>query len=190
MKINLGIVTTIIILTCLVAFIIELADPSLLDYSSFSYSNFITYPWVLLTSSFLHAGLMHLGYNLFALVMLGYGLELKTGPKFMIMLYLTSTITGNTAFALLFPRASAVGISGFIYGVIGALIIIRPKMRILVPGFITPIPVWLGGPLMGLGEFLLSFTLADGIAHIAHLGGLAAGLVLGFIGKVKIRPEH
>ncbi len=104
------------------------------------------------------------------------------------MLFFVSVLTANAFFIIFFPGFKAVGISGFIYGLIGALMVKDPFLKVLMPiGLISiPAPVIIAGPVIAFIEFLFSFTVADGVAHAAHLGGFIAGLILGFISRQSL----
>ncbi len=176
-ELNFGKTTLVLMLICAAVFIIELLNPSMIDWLSFSSNK----PATIVISAFAHGGYVHLFYNLFALFIFGNMLEVRVGSKKMIVLFFASVITANLSFALFFPGVSAVGISGFIYALIGALMMVDPRVKMpLALGYLMiAVPIIIAGPLMMLGELLLSFMIVDGIAHIAHLTGFLLGFLLG-----------
>ena len=140
-------------------------------------------PWRLLTSVFLHGGIMHLVLNMWALLILGVLAEILFGRRSFVAMYLACGISASMVsvwwhFHSGNPGIVAVGASGAIFGLAGALIpalLLQKNERIRQA---------LKGNLVGIGVFVL-YNIAYGFkeAHIdnsAHLGGLAAGLVLGF----------
>ncbi len=191
LEINVKPVTISLILICIILFFFSSLFPSIIDLLSISADNFSVNPLVIITAAFLHRGWAHLLFNLFALFFFGTALESESGSKFMVLLFIASVTIANFAFMFLFPDSSAVGISGFVYGLIGSLVIIKPKLRILMPlGFISiPMPVLVAGPLIALGEFILSAANLYNIAHVAHFGGFIAGFAFGLIERFKKRKR-
>jgi len=143
--------------------------------------NFLKNPLVVFTSALIHADIFHLVFNMAALFFLGNAFEINFGSKSMVVLFILSASASCFFFWMFFPFSSAVGISGFIYGLIGCLMVLKPSLKILLPlGFVSiPAPVIIAGPVIGFIEFIFSSTVADGIAHSAHLGGFIAGFVFG-----------
>ena len=144
-------------------------------------------PFTILTSMFLHGGLVHLGGNMLFLWIFGNNVEDVLGRGRFVAFYLgcgiaaalaqvgVSVMTGD----LLTPM---VGASGAIAGVLGAYLALFPGARVLtlVPIFIFIQLVWLpAGLLIGVWVVLqvlpMLFGAAGGIAYMAHLGGFIAG---------------
>lgn len=135
-------------------------------------------PWTLLTSMFAHGDMGHLFFNMFALFVFGTALERKIGSGNFLLLYLLSGIVGGIGFMLLdSPFGSAVGASGAIYGVIGAVALLMPNMVVYLMGI--PMPMYIAG-FVYLGIELFGLGAADGIAHSAHILGLFGGVGAGF----------
>lgn len=125
--------------------------------------------WRIITAGFLHAGLLHVGTNMFALFVLGPPLENSLGRVRFATLYLTALIAGSLGALLVSPQQLTVGASGAIFGLMGALLAGRPAG--FRPGAIVP---WL--------VINLIFTVAvPGISIGGHLGGLAGGFVAGVV---------
>ena len=134
--------------------------------------------WRFLTAIFLHGGIVHLLYNLFALLFFGFILERKIGSRNFLIVFFISGIIGNII-AINF-YSSSLGASGAIYGILGCLAIINPMMMvfafgILMPMFIAAI-VWIIGDLMGVFGFG-----GSNIGYIAHLGGVFVGIAAGIL---------
>lgn len=141
-----------------------------------------------LTSMFLHGGLLHLGSNMLYLWIFGNNIEDSMGHGRFIVFYLLCGVVAAAAHALPMPGSEIpmIGASGAISGVLGAYILLHPGSRILtvVPlGFILVpfrIPaVVLLGLWIGL-QFVQSMGAPDGagIAFRAHVGGFIAGMLL------------
>jgi hypothetical protein len=138
-------------------------------------------PYLILTSMFAHGGLQHLFFNMFALFIFGSALEKKIGSGNFLLLYIISGILGGIGFMLLgTPFSSALGASGAIYGIIGAVAFLMPNMRIFLMGI--PMPMYIAGFLYMAIE-LFSLGASDGIAHSAHLLGLFGGVAIAYLFK-------
>jgi membrane associated rhomboid family serine protease len=129
-------------------------------------------PYRLVTTAFLHAGVLHLGFNMVALYFLGLLLEPAIGTWRFLGLYAVSVLCGSFGALLLDPNALTVGASGGIFGLMsGAFLIARHR--------------GLDQLASQIGFFVILnivFTLSN--THIslgAHLGGLIGGAVAGFL---------
>jgi membrane associated rhomboid family serine protease len=124
----------------------------------------------MLTSGFLHANLIHIGFNMFLLFMLGRLLEPALGTPRFVILYFSSLLAGSFGALLMDPNALTVGASGAVFGLFGAgFLIARERgMNSLAGelGFLIVI------------NLVLSFTVR-GISAGGHLGGLVGGLICG-----------
>ncbi|MEX2447728.1 MAG: rhomboid family intramembrane serine protease [Solirubrobacterales bacterium] len=122
----------------------------------------------LLTGGFLHASLIHIGFNMFALYFLGRILEPGIGTPRFVALYFASLLAGSFGAVLLSPDALTIGASGAVFGIFGATFVIARSRRI--EGLAGSIGVIL----------LLNLVITFGRPEISiggHLGGLAAGLL-------------
>ena len=143
-----------------------------------------TRPWILLTSMFLHGGINHLLFNMYALFIFGPLLEQRMGAKRFLFLYLGSGIFA--AFLSSFFYDFALGASGAIMGVIGALIILMPDLKLLL-FFVVPMPLWAVGVVYALIDAWGVF-FPSGVGNMAHLVGMGFGLAYGlFLKKEKKR---
>lgn len=140
----------------------------------------------LITSIFLHGDFTHLFFNSFALLMFGGILERIIGYRNFLLIFFFSGILGGlayvlTAYLLNETQIPAVGASGSIYGIIGALAILRPTTIVLV--YFVPIPLLFLAFFWIITETIATlfqfFGLKSSIASQAHLVGLLFGLIYG-----------
>lgn len=131
------------------------------------------------TSMFLHFGLQHLFYNMLVLIFLGDYLEAAVGKIRFLIIYLAGGIAGNLlsiAYELYTQEfAVSAGASGAIFSVTGALIYLVLRKKDRVPGLSGQRLI-----LMAVLTILQGMT-AIGIDNEAHIGGLAAGFLLGWL---------
>jgi membrane associated rhomboid family serine protease len=121
--------------------------------------------WRLITSAFLHYGIIHLGMNMLALWWFGQALEAALGAARYVMLYLVSGLAGSAGALLLAPDRFTLGASGAIFGIMGAAVVLE-QQRIYV----------FGGGALGVVILNLAFTFfIPNISIGGHLGGLAGG---------------
>ncbi len=125
--------------------------------------------WQLVTSMFTHVQLWHIGFNMFALYALGPQLELAVGRARFLALYFLSGLAGS---ALVFwGDRGALGASGAIFGLMGALLIVAIKVRGDVRGILT----WIGI------NFVITFVFVNSISWEGHLGGFLGGTAIGVV---------
>jgi membrane associated rhomboid family serine protease len=140
--------------------------------------------WQLLTFQFLHGGLLHIICNLIVLYFFGRALEEHLGRKRFLRLYLASGVVGGLLqmlFAAMFPGAfggAVVGASAGVFGLVAAFATLFPDRTLtLLLFFVIPVSMR-ARTLLWLSLALAVFGIVipgDGIAHAAHLGGIAAG---------------
>jgi membrane associated rhomboid family serine protease len=122
--------------------------------------------WRLVTSGFLHANPIHLLLNMVVLWFLGQAIEPSFGHVKFAALYVASLLTGSLGVMLLEPGSAAVGASGAVYGLMGALVILYRDRGIAITQ----------SPIFGLLVINLLFTFFyPNISIGAHLGGLVGG---------------
>ena len=145
-------------------------------------------PWLaMLTSMFLHGGLLHLGGNMLYLWIFGNNIEDRLGRVGYLAFYLVAGVAATLTHVFLQPESTIplVGASGAIAGVMGAYLVWFPNTRINtliflgIFGFMTKITAkW----LLGFWFVLQFFTNPnDGVAWAAHVGGFVFGLVAGLV---------
>ena len=188
-----------------VAFLVELAQPSEGALQAFiqawgvvpqEYSAAQDIPptiplpfWsTLFTSMFLHGGWMHLGGNMLYLWIFGDNLEKVMGAARFLAFYLVCGLVASFAHIAFGPGSSipAVGASGAISGVLGGYLLLFPhnRVRVLTRGGVAHVPAivvlgfWIVIQLInGVGS-VAATTESAGVAYMAHIGGFVAGLVL------------
>jgi len=130
--------------------------------------------WRLFSAMFLHAGLLHLGFNLYALWLFGRVIEDELGRAWFLVIYFVSGLLASVASYAFGPvTALAVGASGAIFGIFGAFIAFNWRRRHTPLGRAN---LRTAGTLL-----LLNLILAVGYRSIdwrAHVGGLVAGLAV------------
>jgi membrane associated rhomboid family serine protease len=128
--------------------------------------------WRLVTSGFLHAGLIHIAFNMYLLYILGTLLEPAIGRARFLVLYFTSLLGGSLGALLVSPNSLTVGASGAVFGLMGgAVVIMRAR------GFD---PMASGIPALIALNLLITFVF-PGIAIGGHIGGLVAGVIAGYV---------
>jgi|SRR3989338_757180 len=138
--------------------------------------------WRFVTAIFLHGDTVHLLYNLFALLLFGSILERLIGEKKFLLVFFATGILANLISVSFYP--SSLGASGAIFGVIGALIFIRPSLPVWVFGL--PMPIFIAGILWAVGDVMGAFGFGQsGIGNIAHLSGMFFGLLFGVLFRKK-----
>jgi membrane associated rhomboid family serine protease len=147
------------------------------DWLAFRPTQVLTHPWTLLTYMFVHGSFLHLLFNMLALFFFGPPLEERWGSREFIKFYLICGL-GGALLSFVFARdSSIIGASGAVYGVMLAFAMNWPDVPIYIWGIF---PVKAKYLVIGLGAIALYSAAAsssDGVAHFAHLGGLAAGFL-------------
>ncbi len=165
-------------LVCILIFIIQVSIPEFTDLFILNQQSYIQ-PYRFITAIFLHGSTIHLIYNLFALVFFGLILEKFIGSKNFLIVFFISGILANVLSVNFYT--SALGASGAIFGIIGALTIKKPLMTVFA--FSLPMPLFLASLIWAAGDVLGFFYASDNIANLAHLSGLGFGLIFGLIFK-------
>lgn len=170
--------TSTFIVTCVVGFIFQNIT-SLWIYLAFYPRVAFRAPWMFITSIFLHADLSHLFFNIVALLFFGTSLERLIGRRVFPILFLSSGVIGNIGYLITDPasRIPAIGASGAIYGVIGALATLQPFALVFIYGFL-PLPLIVAAALWVLLDLVGLFAPSE-VAHGAHLGGMVVGVLFG-----------
>jgi membrane associated rhomboid family serine protease len=126
----------------------------------------------LITSGFLHVGLVHLGMNMLVLWLVGSQLERVLGHARFFGLYFVSLLAGSFAVVLAMPNTAAVGASGAIFGLLGAMFAFQRDRGI------NSMQSGLGGLI--ILNLVITFAI-PGIAIADHIGGLIAGFATGWL---------
>jgi membrane associated rhomboid family serine protease len=128
--------------------------------------------WRLVTSGFLHYGLIHILFNMYALYILGSWLERSAGRTRLAVVYLVSLLGGAFGALILSPNSLTAGASGAIYGLMGAFFAAGRTQGISIRQ----------SPLFGI--LLLNLFLTFGLGGLSiggHLGGLVGGALAGWV---------
>lgn len=130
-------------------------------------------PWTIVTYMFLHAGVMHLAFNMLALFFFGPRVEERLGSRSFLYLYIISGISGALLSLIMGPSAAVLGASAAVFGVMLAFAWFWPDAPIHIWGII-PIPARM---LVIITTVLSLWSGLGGarsnVAHFAHLGGYA-----------------
>ncbi|MFA5862452.1 MAG: rhomboid family intramembrane serine protease [Candidatus Thermoplasmatota archaeon] len=185
-----GKMTWIILGICIGVYLIEellyvARNPLLFDLFYIK-SNFIVQPWTILTSIFAHdpLNLNHLFLNMIALIFFGASVEKLLGTKRYTYLFLGAGAIAGMAEVVIevvlgHPDVAALGASGALMGLMGALVVLAPTLTVLV-FFVIPAPLWALVALYVVLDLVGAFTPGSTVAHFAHLTGLAIGLAYGY----------
>jgi len=157
-------------------FIASLIRPDVIPLLGLQPVSFLHEPWTILSNMFVHAGFWHIFANMFTLYFFGSYLLGLIGEAKFLLVYFGGGILGNVMFILLgHPHDIAVGASGAVFALGGALAAMRPKLKVII--FPIPIPLDLWIAVIG-GFLVISFL--PYVAWQAHLGGLGLGLIAGY----------
>lgn len=161
-------------------FILQQIFPWITESFKLVSGDVLSRPWILLTSVFLHSGVLHLIYNLFALVLFGLVTERIIGSGRMLLLFILSGILASIGSCFIYH--SALGASGAIFGIMGCLVMLRPKGVMFVYGM--PMPLWISAFVWAAFDILGLFAPGN-VANLAHLAGLGFGLVFGLFLRAR-----
>ncbi len=151
--------------------------------------------WQPVTYMFLHAGLLHLLFNMLALWMFGTELERMWGTRYFLKFYLVTGIGAAVltilvsllpfGFASMIYVVPTIGASGAIYGLLLAYALYFPDRPIYMY-FLFPVPAKIFVLIMGAIAFYASLAEAGGVANATHLGGLLVGYL--FLKSARVHP--
>jgi membrane associated rhomboid family serine protease len=177
-----------LIVANLVVFLLQMTifvNPGFVGTFGFAPLDALARPWTVVTYLFLHANILHLAFNLLALFVFGPPVEERMGGGAFFVYYLLCGLGGaalSFALAMVFQQIQPmIGASAAVYGVLLAFAWAWPDQPISV--FPLPEPIaakWLVTFYVAVSLVLALFNLyglSDGVAHLAHLGGFATGLV-------------
>ena len=177
---SLGPIGFLIVVNIIMYVATSILSELFIDLFGLSRLDFPAQWWTIVTNLFIHdpfPGIWHIIANMLTLYFFGsYLIRLVDSRNFFIV-YFLGGLLGNAFYLLMGPLYSiAIGASGAIFAVAGALTVLRPRLTV----FIIPIPVPIPLFVAVLGGFVL-LSFMPGVAWQAHLGGLALGLVAGYI---------
>jgi membrane associated rhomboid family serine protease len=180
--------STVLMVSLVAVFVLQQIDLAYLHLPTYDYLPLSTqgllhgYVWQLLTFQFLHAGILHLGFNLIGLWFFGRYVEDRLGPGRFLTLYFLSGVAGGLLQCLLglaFPNYFGIptmGASAGIFGLIAAFCMLEPEGIILM-FFVLPMKAkHLLYISAGVALFFIIVPTDPGVAHAAHLGGMLFGV--------------
>ena len=145
------------------------------------------YVHTLVTHAFLHGSIFHIAGNLYFLWIFGDNIEDRLGRARFAILYMVAAVVGGLAHWLgnIHGSQPMVGASGAIAGLMGAYLVLFPRVKVWVVFFFVQFKlraiwyllIWLGM------QFLLILDKSSNVAWLAHVGGFASGALLAFLMK-------
>jgi uncharacterized protein len=175
-----------ILIACVAVFVLQNIFPEITDLFSLDSQLVFLRPWTMITYMFLHGSFQHIFFNMLALGMFGSLLESIIGGRKFLIIYFVSGIAAGIGSLIFYT--SSIGASGAVYGILGALAVLRPGMTVYVSFF--PLPMFLAVFFWAAGDLLGLISPGDLIAHAAHLFGLVFGLSYGMLLRKKYADHH
>lgn len=194
---NLGPIGFLIIANLILYLATSIRPELFIDLFGLTRNTFTSYPWTIVTSMFIHTPfprIWHILANMLTLYFFGSYLTRLVGEGKFLIVYFLGGILGSAFFLLMsqpvyfdivaseyiYPRA--IGASGAVFAIAGALTVLSPKSKVFIFPIPVPIPLW--AAVIG-GFLILSFMPL--VAWQAHLGGLIFGLVMGYFFRRRQR---
>ncbi len=199
---NLGPIGFLIVANLILYLATSIRPELFIDLFGLARHTLTSYPWTIVTNMFIHAPFPSIGHilaNMFTLYFFGSYLMRLVGERNFFIVYFLGGLLGNILFLLMsqplyfdivafqdiYPRA--IGASGAVFAVAGALTLLAPRLRVFIFPIPVPIPLWVAV----IGGFLI-FTLFAifrflPVAWEAHLGGLVFGLVIAYFFRRRER---
>ncbi len=138
----------------------------------------------MLTSSFLHADLIHLGFNMYVLYQFGRAVIIQEGALFFGLVYFLSVLGGSIMSYFLHLNQwmySALGASGGVSGILMAFVVFNPDVDLMLLFLPIPIPGYIFIFLYMCYEVYSMIKPHDNIGHDAHIGGALVGAMMALI---------
>ena len=157
---------------------VQTADSMVLQWGQVNAFVFDGWYWQLFTSMFVHDTIIHLGGNLLFLLVFGLRCEEMFSLPEYLAVYLLGGLAGNVLSLVMGPNFISVGASGAIFALFGAAVIYDRRR--------------LGQSIVGaliFAFFLLLFSTGANVNYLAHIGGIAAGLLIGYVLASRRKPE-
>ena len=124
--------------------------------------------WRLLTAAFLHAGILHIAFNMYALYLFGPYVERALGTARFVVAYLTMAVASSVfVYWLTEPQVATIGASGAVFGLFGLALVLLIRTGQDVRGLLV---------LLAINAFI---SLQGNISWQGHLGGFVTGALLG-----------
>jgi len=157
---------------------VETADIMVYQWGQFNLLVFNGWIWQLVTSMFVHATIIHLAGNMLFLLVFGLrGEEMFSLPEY-IGIYLLGGLAGNLLSLIMGPYFVSVGASGAIFALFGACVIYdRRRIGQSITGALI------------FAFFLLMFSSGPNVNYLSHIGGIVAGLIIGYVIASRRNPQ-
>ena len=124
--------------------------------------------WRLFTAAFLHAGILHIAFNMYALYLFGPYVERALGTTRFVIAYVTMAVASSVfVYWLTDPQVATIGASGAVFGLFGLTLVLLIRTRQDVRGLLV---------LLAINGFI---SLQANISWQGHLGGFVTGVLLG-----------
>jgi len=189
-----GTVTAGLIFTNVIVYVVSLVFPVRTVFMELAFKPVYLLPaylpthfYTIFTTMFLHSiySPLHIMMNMLVLFLIGIELERRIGAKNFLATYLVSGIIATGFWGIInlgsYSYVPAVGASGAVFGILGALGYLYPRERItmFLGFFIMPnVPALLAVTAMGLLEVVYTAIGAGNVAHLAHIGGIFGGFAM------------
>ncbi len=143
-------------------------------------------PWTVLTAMFVHVDFWHIFSNMLVLYFFGRIVYKMMGGWRFLVIYFIGGIAGNLLYLWIGNQNSyAFGASGAVYAIAGTLVVLMPNMRVALWGLL-PMPLWIFVIIFLVLLSVPPFAAPD-LAWQAHVGGLAVGLIAGWMYRRQMR---
>ncbi|MBQ8736267.1 MAG: rhomboid family intramembrane serine protease [Bacteroidaceae bacterium] len=193
---NMPPIVKTLLLINVVAYIIDLVMPMSHIFGLYyvMHPEFHAYQFV--TYMFMHGGLSHLFFNMFALWMFGRVMEQTWGAQRFLIYYLVCGIGAGVVqelgqlFGLINPWSMTIGASGAVYGILLAFGMTYPNERLFIIPIPFPIKAKYFVAFYAAIELFEGMSANDGVAHFAHLGGMLFGFILIMYWRNKVRQQR
>lgn len=179
---DLPIATTVLVVVNVLVFLVEMAqgvtvrglgDAQVVQDGGLYASAVADGEWYrMVTAGFLHAGLIHIAFNMWLLWVLGGALERYAGAARMLLIYFAAILWGSAGALLVNPDSLTIGASGGVFGLMAALFLLERQRGVALLGSSV-------GALLLL-NLVVTFVL-PGISVGGHIGGILGGAAAGFI---------
>lgn len=162
----------------------DMPERMVMSYALWPVGSGLVEPWQVVSYSFLHTSLTHLGFNMLALFMFGAEVEHALGSlKYLLYYFVCVLVAALVQQAVTIMHVSqagyTIGASGGVFGLLLAFGMLYPRRKLMLLILPIPIPAWLFVTLYGAIELWLGVTQTlEGVAHFAHLGGMLGGWLL------------
>ena len=154
----------LIAINCLI-FLATTIRPEAVDFLGLQRSSLSSHPWTIISAMFTHANFTHILFNMITLYFYGAWVLGLLGEVNFLLIYFIGGLVGNALFLLLAnPYDIAVGASGAIFALGGALVVMRPRLKVMIFPIPIPIDLWIATLIFAL------ISLTPGIAWQAHAG--------------------